>query len=169
MAATSSNAAPDQVNIIIADLDLYTQGEIIALALNVNANLRDNPPLGTPIDTGWASANWLPSIGEPKTVDGDPADPKAGPTVAEVAARARVASEGENDVLSWRFQDGPIFSTNNVPYIAALNAGHSPQSPRGFVLNALIRAINQTKSVGASKAGRARRTAAFQSRRRSPK
>lgn len=166
MAAAST--APDQVDLIVADLDLYTQGEIIALALNVNANLRDNPPIGTPIDTGWASANWLPSIGSPKTVDGEPADPKVGPTAGEVAQRAALAAEGENDVLSWRLQDGPIFATNNVPYIAALNAGHSPQSPRGFVLNAIIKAINQTKSVGAAKAGRARRSAAFKSRRRSP-
>lgn len=161
-------AVPDQVDLIVADLDLFTQGEIIALALNVNANLRDQPPLGTPIDTGWASANWLPSVGEPKIVDSTPAD-SSGPTVIEIAQRAAMADAGLNDVLAWRLQDGPIFSTNNTEYIAALNAGHSPQSPRGFVTNALIKAINQTQSVGAAKAGRARRSAAFQARRRRPK
>ncbi len=160
-------AEVDQIDLIVADLDLFTQGEIIALALNVNANLRDNPPLGTPIDTGWASANWLPSVGEAKVMESDPG--KDGPTAAQIATRAAVADAGLNDVLAWRLTDGPIFSTNNTEYIAALNAGHSPQSPRGFVTNAIIKAINQTQSVGAAKAGRARRSAAFQSRRRRPK
>lgn len=157
----------DQIDIIVADLDKYTQGEVIALALNVNANLRSNPPLGTPIDTGWASANWVPSVGEPKIVDGEPADRKEGPTPAEVAQRAQLAAEGQNDVLSWRLEDGPIFSTNNVPYIAALNNGHSPQSPRGFVQAAIEKAIRQTYSRAGAKASRdARATAARENRRR---
>lgn len=161
-------AEVDQIDLIVADLDLFTQGEIIALALNVNANLRDNPPLGTPIDTGWASANWLPSVGEAKVMDSKPAL-SSGPTVAEIAARAAVADAGLNDVLAWRLTDGPIFSTNNTEYIAALNDGHSPQSPRGFVTNAIIKAISQTQSVGAAKAGRARRASDFQARRRRPR
>ncbi len=159
---------PDQIDLIVADLAEYTRGEIIALALNVNANLRSNPPLGTPIDTGWASANWLPSIGEPKIVEGEPANPKDGPSAAEVAARARMASEGENDVLSWRLEDGPIFSTNNVPYIMPLNDGHSPQSPRGFVQVAIEKAIRQTYSRAAAQGSRNRRADAFRSSRRRP-
>lgn len=147
----------DQIDIIVADLDRYTQGEVIALALNINANLRSQPPLGTPIDTGWASANWLPSIGQPKIVDGMPSNPKEGPTPGEVAARARMAADGQNDVLSWRLEDGPIFSTNNVPYILPLNDGHSPQSPRGFVQVAIEKAVQQTYSRAASQGARNRR------------
>jgi hypothetical protein len=158
----------DQIDIIVADLDKYTQGEVIALALNVNANLRSNPPLGTPVDTGWASANWVPSIGQPKIVDGEPADRRAGPTPAEVAQRAQLAADGQNDVLSWRNGDGPIFSTNNVPYIAALDAGHSTQSPRGFVQAAIEKAITQTYSRAGSKASRDARAAASRSNRRRP-
>lgn len=158
----------DQIDLIVADLEQYTRGEVIALALNVNANLRSNPPLGTPIDTGWASANWLPSVGEPKIVEGDPANPKEGPTPAEVAARARVASDGENDVLSWRLEDGPIFSTNNVPYIGALNAGHSPQSARGFVQTAIEKAIRQTYSRAAAQSSRNARADAFRARSGKP-
>ncbi len=154
----------DQIDLIVADLDKYTRGEVVALALNVNANLRSNPPLGTPIDTGWASANWLPSVGQPKIVNGEPADPREGPTPGEVANRAQMATEGENDVLSWRLEDGPIFSTNNVPYIGALNAGHSPQSQRGFVQAAIEKAIRQTYSRAASFASRARRAANYRAR-----
>lgn len=158
----------EQIDIIVADLEQYTRGEIIALALNVNANLRDNPPGGTPIDTGWASANWVPSVGEPAMVPGEPADPKEGPTVAEVAARAQIADQGMNDVLSWRLQDGPIFSTNNVPYIGALNAGHSPQSPRGFVQTAIEKAVRETYSRAASQGARNRRADAFRARTGKP-
>lgn len=140
----------DQIDFIVADLDRFTRGEVIALALNVNANLRSSPPLGTPIDTGWASANWVPSVGEPFI---DAAETKD-PTPGQVAARARMAERGVNEVLSWRNQDGPIFSTNNVPYIGALNNGHSGQSPAGFVQAAIEKAIRMTYSRAGSQAAR---------------
>lgn len=147
----------DQIDFIVADLADYTRGEIIALALNVNANLRDSPPRGTPIDTGWASANWVPSVGEPFD------DPAVGavhrPSAAQVAARSAVSERGLNDLLAWRNEDGPIFSTNNVPYIGALNDGHSGQSPRGFVQAAIEKAIRMTYSRAGSQGARNRRAA----------
>src|SRR5436190_4978475 len=132
----------DQVAVIVADLDRYTRGEIITLAQNVNANLRSQPPVGTPIDTGWASANWVPSITEP-FVD-RVVETVRDPTPAQIAARAKLASEGLNELLSWRPEDGSIFSTNSVPYIQPLNDGHSGQSPRGFVQAAIELAVRQT-------------------------
>ncbi len=159
----------DQIDIIVADLENFTRGEVIALALNINANLRDNPPVGTPIDTGWASANWVPSIGEPANLDGEPADPREGPLPAEIAARARLAEQGQNDVLSWRLTDGPIFSTNNVPYIGALNAGHSPQSPRGFVQTAIEKGVRETYSRAGAQGARNRRAAAARARKPRPR
>lgn len=133
----------DQVDLLIADFDEFSREEVIALALNVEANLRDNPPIGTPIDTGWASANWVPSVGEPYA-DAGIAEVRD-PTPGQVTARQRVAQQGENEVLSWRLGDGPIFTTNNVPYIGALDAGHSRQSPSGFVLAAIELGIQQTE------------------------
>lgn len=159
----------DQIDFIVTDLEDYTRSEIIALGLNVNANLRDNPPVGTPIDTGWASASWVPSVGEPKILPAEPANPSEGATPAEVAARAEIAAQGENEVLSWRLQDGPIFSTNNTTYIGPLNNGHSTQSPRGFVQNALEKAIRETYSRAASQRGRARRGAAARAAKPRPK
>ncbi len=157
----------DQIDIIVADLDKFTRGEVIALALNINANLRSSPPLGTPIDTGWASANWVPSVGEPFS------DPQAAtikePTAGQIAARARVASEGENDVLAWRNTDGPIFSTNNVPYIQPLNDGHSNQSPRGFVQIAIEKGIRMTYSRAGSQASRNARASAARSSKPRPR
>lgn len=159
-------ADDEQIDIIVSDLARYTEGEIIALALNVNANLRDSPPIGTPIDTGWASANWVPSVG----VEFD--DPTAGevdePTPQQVMSRAQVAQNGLNEVLSWRLGDGPIFSTNNVPYIGKLNRGHSMQSPAGFVQAAIERAVRQTGARAQRQGDRNRRAASFRARTGKP-
>jgi len=155
VAGASMDRMPDQVDIIIADFDLFTRLEVIDLTLNVDANLRASPPLGTPVDVGWARANWVPSIGAPKILDANKRDPTPG----DVMARAQLAAQGTNEVLSWRPSDGAIFVTNNVPYIGALNAGHSPQSPRGFVLTAIEKAVRETNSAGANKAARGRRGA----------
>lgn len=143
MASRDDFVSADQIDFIIADLDRFTEGEVIALALNVNANLRSSPPLGTPIDTGWASANWVPSVGEP-FVDPDIAlirDPSPG----QIAGRSAEAQQGINEILSWKNGSGPLFSTNNVPYILPLNGGHSQQSPRGFVQIALEKAVIETE------------------------
>jgi hypothetical protein len=158
--------ADDQVAFIIADLDLFTRGEVVALMLNIDANLRENPPLGTPVDTGWASANWLPSVGKPMIVDSD----KAEPTPADIAQRAQMAEQGRNAVLAWKPADGALFSTNSVPYIEPLNAGHSPQQATpGFVGRAIEQAIKETYSAGANKAARGRRAAAGRASKARPK
>ena len=155
----------EQIALIIADLDRFTRGEVVALALNINGNLRENPPLGTPFDTGWASANWVPTVGEASNLKADDKDP----TPADIAARGQVASDGLNAVLAWKPSDGAIFSTNNVPYILPLNAGHSPQQAQpGFIQRAIEKAIRQTYSRGASQASRARRGAAAQARKARP-
>lgn len=156
-----------QIDVIVADLDKFTRGEVIALALNVNANLRSNPPLGTPIDTGWASANWVPSVGEP--FDDKMVAVIRKPTPAQVAARSAEAEQGINDILSWRNTDGPLFSTNNVPYIQRLNDGWSMQSPRGFVQAAIEKAISQTYSRAGSQAARASRAASARANKKRPK
>jgi hypothetical protein len=159
-------AQPDQIDIIVADLDLYTRGEITALAVNLDANLRDSPPIGTPVDTGWARANWVPTLGTPYEPAGMPKDPSP----SQITARAQEQAAGLNDVLSWRGdEDGPIFITNNVPYIGALNAGHSTQSPLGFVQDAMEKAVRETYSAGATKAQRFRRADAARAAKPRPK
>lgn len=142
-------ARDDQITFIIADLSRYTEREIVALALNIDANLRSQPPIGTPIDTGWASANWVPSVGEPIVLKADNRDPTPG----EVALRREEGAQGLNRILAWRIGDGPIFDTNNVPYIGFLNEGHSTQSPPGFVQNALELALVETEEQAATRSG----------------
>lgn len=158
-------AQPDEIDFILADLDLYTRAEIVALAVNIDANLRDSPPLGTPVDTGWARANWVSSIGAPYSSGSNPKHPTAG----EVSAQENEQTQGLNSVLGWRVDDGPIYITNNVPYIGALNAGHSSQSPPGFVQAAIEQGIKDTYSAGASKAARFRRADTAKANKRRPK
>jgi hypothetical protein len=155
----------DQIVGVIADLDLYTRGEIVALGLNVDANLRSSPPIGTPVDTGWARANWLPSVGEPRIIDASVRKPQP----ADVAARGAVQQMGLNQLLGWKLEDGPIFDSNNVTYIGVLNAGHSKQSPPGFVQLALVKAVQETESAGANRAARFRRANSFAASKPRPK
>lgn len=152
----------DQADFIIADLKNFVRGEIVALGLNVNANLRDSPPLGTPIDTGWASANWVPSVDAPFIENSEPPDDIS---ASQVAARSATAQQGVNSILGWNFNNGSIFSTNNVPYIGPLNAGSSPQTPAGFIQTAVERAVTQTAAGASSRSARSARQAAFKSRR----
>lgn len=132
--------ADSQIEFIVADLSRFSEREIKALALNVDSNLRANPPIGTPVDTGWAAANWVPSVGVPKIF----ADPPGDPTPAMIAARRRDGEQGLNEVLAWTIDNGAIFLTNSVPYIQPLNAGHSTQSPPGFVQAAMELGVQDT-------------------------
>lgn len=79
--------------------------------------------LRTPVDTGRARANWQCTMGSP--ADGVlEAEDKSG---AEAMARARDVSVGIGT------DDRSIFLTNNLPYIEALENGHSGQAPQGMV------------------------------------
>lgn len=99
--------------------------DVIALALNIHGRLVDNPPEGTPIDTGWASANWWVSVGTvPSDNDGSKGD---------VASAQSKQSSGLADILTYEPSKGVIYITNNTPYINRLNNGWSQQSPAGFV------------------------------------
>lgn len=154
----------DGVDLIIADLRGYVRGEVVALGVNVNANLRDAPPLGTPIDLGWASANWVPSLDRPHADATAERPDELSP--AQVAGANALAQQGINEILGWDFNNGSIFSTNNVPYIRRLNEGWSKQSPTGFVAIAVERAVQQTAAGASTRANRNRRAAAFRAGRR---
>jgi hypothetical protein len=98
-----------------------------ATALEIDANLRASPDQGgTPVDTGNARANWIPSIGQPH--DGEVSG--NGAHDAGVAQLAR-----------YQLSAGPVHITNAAPYIDALNHGSSKQAPALFVESAIDRAL----------------------------
>lgn len=77
----------------------------------------------TPVDTGRAKANWLPSIGSPAAGTVDPPVPGDG-NASETFAMLRA-----NQVIQkWQAGRGQsIFLTNNLPYIVRLEEGWSDQ------------------------------------------
>lgn len=87
-----------------------------AVALVVDSELVNN----TPVDTGRAKNNWLPSLNVSDN-------------------RLLEASEvnvGAGALGSFTFRDTILF-TNNLPYIRSLNDGSSEKAPAGFVDNAI--------------------------------
>ena len=116
---------------IITELNGFSALGIKKIVSNVTANLiRD-----TPVDTGWAQSNWVPSIGvRNEGLVGSPESVSMGEQssgLASVQARYKIS-------------DGKVFISNNVLYMLALNDGHSAKAPRMFIEKAIIRGVGET-------------------------
>lgn len=92
--------------------------------------------ISTPVDTGWARANWLVSIGQP-TNGPTPKSGEKGLGNADVSEREARAAR----LLVYDLKQGDVHISNHVPYIGKLNEGHSPQAPAGWVEDAIRRAM----------------------------
>lgn len=126
------------LSVVIAELNKFIDKTVIELALDLVANLSAAPSEGgTPIDTGWASANWIPYIG---TAPSSPAGTR--PTDGGVASRSAQAL-GVGKLLGYKTSQGNVIVANNVPYITLLNDGSSKQAPRGFVQAAISKAVTR--------------------------
>ncbi len=99
-----------------------------SLALEIDRQLR----LATPVDTGHARRNWIPSVGEPN---------------ATIAGDEGAHSQGISAVLSYELGKGALWVANVVPYIRRLNYGHSQQAPAGFVERAIDIALQTVKAT----------------------
>jgi len=82
----------------------------------------------TPVDTGFARANWRPSLNLAQLVPVTRTDPTGSATVSRIAVVARQVQVGDTFHL-----------TSNIPYIEALNEGSSPQAAKGFVQESVRR------------------------------
>ena len=127
------------VRLITDQLERGVERLIIRLSLGIVARLQSQPgDGGTPIDTGWARANWAPSIGAPN-LGPAPRPPDGG---ASVGPQAAASAAGVAELAAtYRLRRGPVFISNHVPYIERLNAGHSRQAPPGFVQAAIVREV----------------------------
>lgn len=124
------------VRVVVKSLSGFTEKLVKRLALNVTANLVET----TPVDTGWARANWVPQIGSPRSRT---AGTRAAAENGQIDSNPQ--SNGTLAVLGYKL--GPaIHISNNVPYIKKLNAGSSTQAPAAFVQSAILRAVKQTVS-----------------------
>jgi hypothetical protein len=112
---------------IRADLTRTTENVVRFIVLGIARRLRSNPSRGgTPVDTGHARANWVPSVGDP---------------FSSVVEADTAYASGAADVLSYQLGDGAAWVSNNVPYILALNDGWSKQQPAGFVERAIAETL----------------------------
>jgi hypothetical protein len=129
--------ASPRVRVVVTSLEGFVARIITALALNIVANLVRAPGEGgTPVDTGWARANWVPRIGEPfKGTAGTREQAEAG-NVSQADQGAGLA-----DLVGYKLERGKVYVTNNVPYIVRLNEGSSRQAPAGFVQDAVAKAV----------------------------
>lgn len=101
------------------DLTRTAENVVRFIVLDLDRRLRRNPSRGgTPVDTGHARANWVPSVGAPFGIEVD-----------DDAAH----DSGAAQVVGYKLGDGPAWLSNNVPYIQLLNDGWSKQRPAGFV------------------------------------
>lgn len=116
-----------------------TREKIVDVTLRFHGTLVSNPPKGTPIDMGWASANWFISVGGP--TQGNTGTPTG---MGDVAARDAQQSQSVAEFIS-TYRNAttlPVVHVgNNVPYINRLNNGWSDQSPAGFVNQAVQEAV----------------------------
>ena len=131
---------------MIGALEEFTEQLIIRLAFSIHAELVET----TPVDTGWARANWFFSVGGSLDTSPGPA-PRRNAQGAFDSARVTAASTSSSatqaSVLGYSIQAGAIFVQNNVPYIVFLNAGSSNQAPAGFIQRSITRGIRQANRV----------------------
>lgn len=121
-----------QVAFVINAMEDHIDEVVKKLMLDINYELLRT----TPVDTGWARANWTLSVGsEP---DNTTAIRQPGASIG--SARAKQA-RGQARMASYKAIQGPAWISNNVPYIGRLNHGYSKQAPAGFVEAAITRAV----------------------------
>ena len=132
-----------ETRFVIGALEDFTEDLIRRLSFNIVAELRET----TPVDTGWARANWIPSVGRPVTEDPGPApsrDAQGSFDSARVSGATLRQAQGETSLLGYSLTAGAVFISNNVPYIVSLNAGSSTKAPAAFVQNAITTAVRRT-------------------------
>ena len=74
----------------------------------------------TPVDTGRLRSNWMPSIGSPDSTQG--AATSEADTISKVASTTASIKMGDT-----------FYLTNNLPYAAAIEYGHSKRFPEGML------------------------------------
>ena len=116
-----------QTMLVMMELNEFTADRVRKLALDIAANLIET----TPVDTGWARSNWVPSVGSPYD----------NPVGTREGLDRGPQQSGMAEIGSYQVSLGPVFISNNVPYIQILNDGHSQQAPAGFVQMAIDRAV----------------------------
>ena len=126
-----------QIKALVGGLNRLTERLVVKITLDVTANLIE----ATPVDTGWAQANWVPSVGK-RSRRRARSFPGRTPSAFVQAAVAK-QSVGQAQAAGYKLERGRVFVSNNVPYILRLNDGSSQKAPAGFVQRAVRKAVTQ--------------------------
>lgn len=131
-----------EINRILVEIENHTSEVMQDAAFTLHGTLVSNPPKGTPVQTGYASAKWWFAVG---ALPGRTPDAKP-PTPADIAAAGQQQQTSLNAAFNYDPTQGPLFVYNDTQYIEYLNNGSSKQSPAMFVEDAvdqMVRAINR--------------------------
>lgn len=135
--------------------DLARRMEILADGVEQNTNdvvrkcamaIDQSLVMGTPVDTGRARSNWIVSIGVPMDGVRAPYSIGKGLGIGETA-NASAAMAQAKQAISKRTIGQEIHIVNNLPYIEALDGGHSPQSGHGMIGRAVDNGIEAVRRL----------------------
>lgn len=131
----------DEIKVIMKTLEEMSSEMIQDATLMLHGELvkdpRANGGIGTPIDTGYASASWwfaTTSLPARQTKNG---------TVEESLAKQ---NQSKVSILTYSLKDGSTFVYNDTEYIEYLLWGSSKQAPAGFnwdAIDKVTKAINE--------------------------
>jgi hypothetical protein len=124
-----------------ADLKAFSRKTGISLGNAVKRiaiEAHDDIVMRTPVDTGRARASWNVGFGE---IDVSVQPEGNVDTSHNDSQRAKIAG------IDARMKPQPIFITNNLPYIQALENGHSSQAPNGMVDLTMIRIETEIEAM----------------------
>lgn len=103
--------------------------------------------LATPVDKGRARSNWVAELDTAFSGEVEPYVPGEGGSTggansqAAMDQAARVAASYDGD------RHSEVHITNNLPYIEALNDGHSAQAPADFVGEAVQAGVSAVQGA----------------------
>lgn len=128
-------AATQQQSLFNFDRDLAKFSDQMGIALTtvvkkIGFDLFRRIILKTPVDTGRARASWTIAINQPDRSVADPGVHAEYQTGASSAAEAKATSVMAS-LQAGKYE--PVWISNNLPYIEALEHGHSQQAPQGMV------------------------------------
>lgn len=140
--------AKNAVQVVVDELDRFINDVMKKLALDLVAILSSAPSEGgTPIDTGWASANWIPYLGQPPSGPSG-SRPENAAHGANNASRSDQQSGIATVATQFNHDRHQLGVSNSVPYIIELNdVPSSTQAPAGFVQKAMNRTVREFRKV----------------------
>jgi Bacteriophage HK97-gp10, putative tail-component len=101
----------------------------------------------TPANTGKAKSNWTAQLDAPASTERDAYSPGVGGSTSELNGQAAINLALQVIQRYRADQNRSINITNNLPYISALNDGHSKQAPAEFVRMAVFSGLSTVQKA----------------------